>query len=79
MSSVKLAERICETIQRLPEEQLDQVLRFVQDLEAAKEVDTSDESIAPLYGVHAAAVNTGVSDLADQHDHYLYGVDKRDA
>ena len=33
---------------------------------------------SPLYVLHESAVSTGVRDLADQHDHYLYGSVKRD-
>jgi hypothetical protein len=39
----------------------------------------SQEPIAPLYRIHEQAIATGVADLADQHDHYLYGQDKHDA
>lgn len=78
-SSLKLAERICERIHNLPDEQLDRVLRFVQDLEGTDAPEAADGEIAPLYRVHAVAVRTGISDLAHQHDHYLYGVEKRDA
>ena len=78
-SSLELADRICETIHRLPDEQLDEVLRFVQGLEKTQEPETAGDGIAPLYSIHAIAVRTGISDLAHQHDHYLYGVEKRDA
>ena len=77
-SSLELAEKICERIHNLPDEQLDKVLRFVQDLEETSAPEAVDEEIAPLYRVHAVAVRTGISDLAYQHDHYLYGVEKRD-
>ena len=80
MSSLELiVEEICETLRTLPEEQLDEVLRFVQELEATRESVPSDELLAPLYSVHAMAVSTGIRDLAHQHDHYLYGTEKRDA
>jgi len=79
MSSLELAQRICETLQSLPEEQLDRVLRFVQDLERVGELGSSEEALAPLYSVHTMAVRTGIPDLAHQHDHYLYAVEKRDA
>ena len=36
----------------------------------------SDQSISSLYRVHEQAVATGVPDLAEQHDHYLYGKPK---
>jgi hypothetical protein len=72
-------EEICETLRTLPREQLDEVLRYVQDLELEGKTEGSQEPIAPLYGIHALAVNTGISDLAHQHDHYLYGTEKEDA
>ena len=77
MSALELADKICEAIHSLPEEQLDLVLRFVQDLGHASEPEASDETVAPLYRIHKFAVKTGVFDLAHQHDHYLYRVDKQ--
>jgi hypothetical protein len=82
MSTQELTvDKICDTLQALPEDQLDQVLRFLHDLEQARKPGNSsaDGPVAPLYRVHAAAVRTGIPDLAHQHDHYLYGLDKRDA
>ena len=79
MSAQDLAERICETIHSLPEEQLGEVLRFVQDLKSIQASRISEDAVAPLYSIHTAAVRTGISDLAHQHDHYLFGVEKRDA
>jgi hypothetical protein len=74
-------DKICDTLQALPEDQLDLVLRFLHDLEQTRKPGNSsaDEPVAPLYRAHAAAVRTGIPDLAHQHDHYLYGLDKRDA
>ena len=76
-----IVEEICDTLRALPEDQLEQVLGFLRDLERARKLDNSsaDEPLAPLYRAHAAAVRTGIPDLAHQHDHYLYGLDKRDA
>lgn len=74
-------DEICDTLRALPEDQLDQVLRFLHDLEQARKPDSfsADGPVAPLYRAHAAAVRTGIPDLAHQHDHYLYEPDKRDA
>ena len=74
-------DEIGETFRALPEEQLDRVLRFLQEPEQARKPGTAsaDEPVAPLYRARAAAVRTGIPDLADQHDHYLYGLQKRDA
>jgi len=73
-------DELCDTIRGLPEEQLDQVLRLLHDLEQARKPENSSagEAAAPLYRVHRSAVRTGMPDLAHQHDHYLYGLDKRD-
>jgi hypothetical protein len=74
-------DELCDTIRGLPDEQLDRVLRLLHDLEQEKrsEGSSAGEAVAPLYRVHSSAVRTGIRDLAQQHDHYLYGLDKRDA
>ena len=74
-------DEICSTLEDLLEEQLDQVLRFLRELEQARKpaISPADGPVAPLYRAHAAAVRTGIHDLAHQHDHYLYGLNKRDA
>jgi hypothetical protein len=69
-SSVLTREQIHQAIDTLRPEQLEQLLEYVEQL--------TEEPVAPLYSVHEYAISTGVSDLADQHDHYLYGVAKRD-
>jgi hypothetical protein len=33
----------------------------------------------PAYDLSSLAVKTGIADLASEHDHYLYGVSKREA
>lgn len=78
MSVELTVNEICDTIRALPEDQLDQVLQLLRELEQAKKPDSAaDEPLVPLYRVHTAAVRTGIADLAHQHDHYLYGLDKR--
>jgi len=37
-----------------------------------------EKEMIPLYQIHHKAIVTGISDLAHQHDHYLYGQEKRD-
>jgi len=69
-------EQIYKAIEALPEECLPELLRF---LESLKVWETGPADVAPLYQVHRHAISTGISDLAHQHDHYLYGLEKRDA
>jgi hypothetical protein len=64
--------KIHQTIDLLRPEQLAELWEFVELLTAK-----IDE--VPLYHIHEQAVSTGIRDMADQHDHYLYGVDKHDA
>ena len=64
--------QIHKIIDQLRPEQLAQLWEFVELLTVK-----ADE--APLYRIHEQAVATGIRDMADQHDHYLYGVDKHDA
>jgi hypothetical protein len=65
----------------LPDEKLREVLGFIERLERSAESSAppQPEPLSPLYGLHLTAISTGVPDLAKQHDHYLYGLDKRDA
>jgi hypothetical protein len=69
--SVPTKTQIHQAINRLRPDQLAQLWEYVQWL--------TSEPVAPLYHIHEQAIATGVTDLADQHDHYLYGHDKRNA
>ena len=63
---------IYETIERLPAEQLRRLWMFLEQLTG------EEKEMIPLYQIHHKAIVTGISDLAHQHDHYLYGQEKRD-
>jgi hypothetical protein len=39
------------------------------------QVDEPEEH--PLTWIAKHAINTGITDLADEHDHYIYGTPKR--
>lgn len=70
-------EQIYKVVDALPEERLPELLHFLEGLVKARETLPADA--VPLYQVHRHAISTGVPDLAHQHDHYLYGLEKRDA
>lgn len=76
-TTTSIKQQIYQLIESLPVEQLPEVLDFVTDLTSMKVEPPAP--IAPIYHIHHYAVDTGISDLAAQHDHYLYGVDKNDA
>ncbi len=71
-------QQIYQTIENLPEERLPDLLHFLEGLLESTD-SLSAAGPAPIYQIHCEAISTGVSDLAHQHDHYLYGLDKRDA
>ena len=64
--------QIYKIIDQLRPEQLAQLWDFVEHL-------TATPSEAALYHIHEDAVSTGIRDLADQHDRYLYSVNNYDA
>ncbi len=77
-TETKIKQRIYQIIESLPAEQLPKLLDFLESFLQPAKFD-STTSVAPIYQVHHHAADTGIPDLAAQHDHYLYGVSKRDA
>jgi hypothetical protein len=69
-------EQIYQLIESLPAERLPDLLYFLDKLLQHAQ---SEAVTAPIYQIHQHAVDTGVSDLAAQHDHYLYGTSDPDA
>lgn len=74
----KIKQQIYQMIETLPVEKLPDLLRFLKDLLQPGK-SSSNANVAPIYQVHQHAIDTGVPDLASQHDHYLYGTNKNDA
>ena len=57
-------EQVAAAVERLQPEQLADLWEIISGwLDAAP---------SPLYRIHESALATGVNDLAEQHDHYLY-------
>lgn len=69
--SIPAKTKISQALDGLEPEQLTQLWEFIQQLR--------QQPIAPIYQIHEHAVSTGIKDLANQHDYYLYGSGKRDA
>jgi hypothetical protein len=76
-----LAEKILKEVEGLPEDAQEKVLRIVHVIReeflspAGKARRKGKADI--LVDIDALAVDTGIPDMAEQHDHYLYGVSKR--
>lgn len=62
------------------EKNIDPVQFIEKLLEADKNREQSliaeDSEVAPLYHLHEHAIDMGITDLAQNLDHYLYGLDK---
>ena len=50
---------------------------LLQSVEKKKPEVEPAPAIAPLYRIHEHAVDMGIDDLAENLDHYLYGLDKK--
>jgi hypothetical protein len=44
---------------------------------AAEQADSAPPPVSAFERILARATDLGVSDLAEQHDHYLYGAEKQ--
>jgi len=55
------------------------VVVLVTDRKNGNEVDSVSSWNALADLVDECAIDTGISDLANQHDHYLYGTPKSDS
>ena len=62
--------RPIDEIELIPGKKYTVIIESVDDGEINPERD-------PAYNIASLAVDTGISDLACEHDHYLYGTEKR--
>jgi hypothetical protein len=64
MDAPTMRKEILEMLDRLTPEQLETIRQFVTQI--------SEAPVSGLYALHEHAISTGVPDLAEQHDRYLY-------
>nr|QNO55703.1 hypothetical protein EEOEGNLI_00040 [Methanosarcinales archaeon ANME-1 ERB7] len=60
-----------------PEERVDLEVgtRYVLSIESKQKINDIEKD--PAFNLSSLAVKTNISDLATEHDHYLYGIPKR--
>jgi hypothetical protein len=59
------------------DEQVEPVDLIARLVEAARQQRQAESPTRAFRRILERATDLGVTDLAEQHDHYLYGVDKR--
>jgi len=76
-----IREELAKEIEDLPPETQEKVLRLIRVIKGETVMSHRRKAGAKrtnaLVEVDAIAIETGIPDLASQHDHYLYGVPKR--
>ena len=74
-------QQLINELEGLPPEVQKKILKMVHFLKreilASSEAKPGRKRVNPLLEVDSLSVETGIADLAAQHDHYLYGVPKR--
>jgi len=72
-----LQELIQAELDRVPENQLEEVYRIIKDFNEKRDEESSDwDALGDL--LEHFQVETGISDLSYQHDHYLHRTPKRE-
>ena len=78
---MSVQQRLVREIESLPDELQERILKLVHFLKeeffASKGKEAQSEGINALLEVDKIALETGISDLAHQHDYYLYGLPKK--
>ena len=70
--------KIIEEIKDIPEENLPKLLEIIHYLKIGILINrVKKKKIEPLLDIDDIAIETGISDLAENHDYYLYGVQKK--
>lgn len=76
----KYKDRIIEELKDIPDDDMPKLLEIIHYIktglkESRKKVRVK-KGKDPLFDLKDIAVETGIKDLAEHHDHYLYGVTK---
>jgi len=78
---MNIQQQLYEEIESLPLEAQEKILKMVHFLKTEilppVKAKTRKKAKASLMDLDLLAVDTGIPDLAAQHDHYLYGTPKR--
>jgi hypothetical protein len=78
---MNIQQQLCEEIESLPLDAQEKILKIEHFLKTEilppVKPKTRKKAKASLMDLDLLAVDAGITDLAAQHDHYLYGTPKR--
>jgi len=78
---MSIHQRLMKEMEELPVDFQVRILKLVHFLKEeffmSKRMDSEGREINALSEVDKIAIETGISDLARHHDHYLYGTAKK--
>ena len=79
-TQTKYKDEIIKELQDMPVEDMPKLLEIIHYLKTGMKESRKKEKTKkgkdPLLDLKNVAVETGIKDLAEHHDHYLYGVSK---
>jgi len=77
--STAIKKQLIQEIEEMPEELQEKMLKMVHFMK--KEIlapkKTTSKKANALLDVDKLTIDTGITDLSSQHDHYLYGLPKQ--
>ena len=80
MLSTKAKDKIIKELQDIPDEDMPKLLEIIHYLKTGMKESRKKVKLKkgrdPLLDLKDIAVEIGIKDLAEHHDHYLYGVSK---
>ena len=79
-SQTKYKDEIIKELQDIPDQDIPKLLEIIHYLKTGMKESRKKVRVKkgkdPLFDLRKVAVETGIKDLAEHHDHYLYGVSK---
>lgn len=79
-SQTKYKDEIIKELQDIPDQDMPKLLEIIHYLKTGMKESRKKVRVKkgkdPLFDLRKVAVETGIKDLAEHHDHYLYGVSK---
>lgn len=78
---MSVQQQVIRELEDIPPESQEKILKLIRflknELLYLPKQENDKKNTQTLLALDSLAIDTGISDLAEQHDHYLYGVPKK--